>query len=143
MTASRITADEFREVLRAGMPSSAARPFEVITLERGLVVLRFVTGPDDVRPGETVAGTVLFALADLTMYAAALSTVGNVPLAVTTDATIHFLRRPRAGALVVRAAVLKEGKRLVVGDVHVAHEGEEDAPVAHAVMSYSVPPGAG
>jgi hypothetical protein len=50
-------------------------------------------------------------------------------------------RRPQAGALVARARIIKEGKRLIVGDVSVAHEGREDAPVAHAVMTYSVPPG--
>ncbi len=49
------------------------------------------------------------------MYAAVMSAVGRVPLAVTTDATVHFLRKPRAGALVTRAKLLKVGKRLVVG----------------------------
>jgi uncharacterized protein (TIGR00369 family) len=140
MTTSQITPAVFEQVLRQGMPSAAAMPFELVTLERGLAVLRLPTGKDDLRPGDTVAGPVLFSLADLAMYAAVLACVGPVPLAVTTDATIHFLRRPRAGVLVARARVLKEGRRLVVGDVTVAQEGEEDAPVAHAVMTYSVPP---
>ena len=76
------------------------------------------------------------------MYAAVMSAVGKVPLAVTTDATVHFLRRPRAGGLVARARLMKEGARLVVGEIVIAHEGEVDAPVAHFVMTYSVPPGA-
>jgi uncharacterized protein (TIGR00369 family) len=85
---------------------------------------------------------VLFTLADLAIYAALMTTVGVVALAVTTDATIHFLRRPRAGALVASAQVLKQGKRLVVGEVAVVQEGDDEGqPVAHAVMSYSVPPG--
>jgi uncharacterized protein (TIGR00369 family) len=137
--ASRITADEFLEVLRVGMPSARARPLVVARLERGLAVVEMTTGADDLRPGGTVAGPVLFWFADLAMYAAVLSAIGNVPLAVTTDATIHFLRRPRAGTLIARATVIKEGKRLVVGEARIAHAGEEDAPVAHAVMTYSVP----
>jgi len=140
MTRSLITADEFRQVLREGMPSGTAVPFDIVTLERGLAVLRLTTGPESLRPGGTVAGPVLFWFADLAMYAAVMTAVGKVPLAVTTDATIHFLRRPRPGALLARASVIKEGKRLVVGDVRVAPEGEDDAPVAHAVMTYSVPP---
>lgn len=40
------------------------------------------------------------------------------------------------------ARLLKAGKRLVVGDVVIAPDGEGDAPVAHVVMTYSVPPGA-
>jgi uncharacterized protein (TIGR00369 family) len=140
MTTSRITEESFRQVLREGMPSGAAMPFEVVELERGRAVLRLRTGAEDLRPGGTVAGPVLFALSDLAIYAAVFTATGAVPLAVTTDATIHFLRRPRAGVLVARARLLKEGKRLIVGEVTVGHEGE-DAPVSHAVMTYSVPPG--
>jgi uncharacterized protein (TIGR00369 family) len=136
---SQISAEEYRQVLREGMPSAAAMPLEVVRLERGLAVLRLTTGPSELRPGGTVAGPVLFWLADLAMYAAVMSAIGKVPLAVTTDATIHFLRPSRAGVLLARACVLKEGKRLVVGDVRVAREGEDDAPVAHVVMTYSRP----
>ena len=135
---SRITEEAFRQVLREGMPG--AMSFEVTTLERGHVVLRRRTSAEDLRPGETVAGPVLFALADLAVYAAVMTSLGPMPLAVTTDATIHFLRRPRAGVLVARARLLKEGRRLVVGEVTVENEGETDGPVAHAVMTYSVPP---
>jgi uncharacterized protein (TIGR00369 family) len=142
MTIARITEAAFLRVLREGMPSAAELPIDLLTLERGRCVVRMRTGPADVRPGGTVAGPVLFQLADLAMYAAVLSAVGEVPLAVTTDATIHFLRRPRATALIARGRLLKEGKRLVVGEVEIEHEGEEGAPVAHAVMTYSVPSGA-
>jgi uncharacterized protein (TIGR00369 family) len=139
MPTSLITAEEFREVLRQGMPSVAEQPLDIVTLERGLAVLRLPTGLRESRPGGTLAGPVLFWLADLAMYAAVMSAIGKVTLAVTTDATIHFLRRPRPGVLVARASVLKEGKRLVIGEALVAHEGEEDAPVAHVVMTYARP----
>lgn len=140
MPPSAITADAFHGILRAGMPSGAAMPFDLVTLERGHAVLRLRTDEEHLRPGGTVAGPVLFGLADLAMYAAVLSIVGNVPMAVTTDATVHFLRRPKAGNLVARARVLKEGQRLMVGDIHIAQEGAEDEPVAHVVMTYAVPP---
>ncbi len=140
MAPSRITAEEFMQVLQVGMPTAASTPFDIVTLERGRAVLRFTTRPRDLRPGDTVAGPVMFWFADLAMYAAVMSAIGKVPLAVTTDATIHFLRRPRAGALIARASLLKEGKRLVVGEVSIAHEGEDESPVAHLVMTYSVPP---
>jgi uncharacterized protein (TIGR00369 family) len=115
-------------------------PFEVTTFERGHVVLRLRTGAEDLRPGETVSGPVVFGLADLAVYAAVMSSIGRAPLAVTTDATIHFLRRPRAGILVARARLLKEGRRLVVGEVTIDNDGDDAGPVAHAVMTYSVPP---
>jgi uncharacterized protein (TIGR00369 family) len=142
-TSSQITADEFRQVLREGMPAGAKAPFEIVSLEHGLAVLRLATGPADLRPGGTVAGPVMFWFADLAMYAAVMSVIGRVPLAVTTDATVHFMRGARAGALVARARVLKGGKRLVVGEVLIAHQEDDDAPVAHVVMTYSVPPRTG
>lgn len=141
--ASQISAEEFKQLLREGMPASAAMPLDVVALERGLAVLRLTTGPSELRPGGTVAGPVLFWLADLAMYAAVMSAIGKVPLAVTTDATIHFLRPSRAGVIMARACVLKEGKRLIVGEVRVANEGEDEAPLAHVVMTYSRPPPAG
>jgi uncharacterized protein (TIGR00369 family) len=137
---SRVTAEEFTRVVHEGLPSGAAMGFEVVSIERGLVVIRMETSARDLRPGDTVAGPVLFGLADVAMYAVVMSAVGPVPLAVTTDATIHFLRRPRAGVLIARARLLKEGRRLVVGEVHIASEDEPNQPVVHAVMTYSVPP---
>jgi uncharacterized protein (TIGR00369 family) len=139
MSTALITADTFVRILREGMPSGAEMRIDVLTLERGRSVLRMRTGVADVRPGGTVAGPVLFGLADLAVYAAVLSAIGEVPLAVTTDATIHFLRRPRPTTLIARARLLKEGQGLVVGEVEVEHEDEQGAPVAHAVMTYSVP----
>ena len=137
---SRITAEEFLRTIREGLPSADAMQCEVVTLEHGLAVVRMPAREADLRPGETVAGPVLFALADVAMFAAVMSAVGLVPLVVTTDATIHFLRRPRAGALIARARLLKEGRRLVIGEVEIVREDEPNKPVAHAVMTYSVPP---
>lgn len=140
MTTSRITAEAFRQILHDGLPAGAAMPFEVVTLEHGHALIRLQTGPADLRPGGTVSGPVLFGFADLAMFAAVQSVIGHEPMAVTTDSTVHFLRRPRPGILLARARILKAGQRLMVGEVAVFPEGEEDAPVAHFVMTYSVPP---
>jgi uncharacterized protein (TIGR00369 family) len=140
MPASLITVEDFMGVLREGMPGAMAMPFDVVTLEQGVAVLRLTARPADLRPGGTVAGPVLFWFADLAMYAAVMSVAGRVPLAVTTDATIHYLRRPRPGPLVARASVIKKGKRLVVGEISLTGEGRDGTPVAHAVMTYSLPP---
>ena len=143
MSESKITAEDFVAILREGMGANVPVRVEVLSIERGSVAVRSITGADDLRPGQTVSGPALFALADLAMYAVVMSAIGPVRLAVTTDATIHFLRRPPAGAYVARARLLKEGAKLMVGDVLIAPEGHEDAPVAHAVMTYSVPPASG
>jgi uncharacterized protein (TIGR00369 family) len=135
---SLVTAEEFREVLREGMPQAIEMGVDFVSMARGHVVLQMQTGDGALRPGGTVSGPTLFALSDLAMYAAVMSAVGRVPLAVTTDATVHFLRKPRAGVLLATAKLLKVGKRLVVGDVTVHGEGDDGA-VMHAVMTYALP----
>jgi uncharacterized protein (TIGR00369 family) len=92
------------------------------------------------RPGGTVSGPVMMALADVTLYVAVLSEIGPVPLAVTTNLNINFLQRPKPGAdLIAEARLLKLGRRLAVGEVTLHSEGME-MPVAHVTSTYSIPP---
>jgi uncharacterized protein (TIGR00369 family) len=94
------------------------------------------------RPGGTVSGPVLMALADTATYAALLAEIGIVPLAVTSNLSIAFLRRPKpARDVVAEAELVKIGRRLAVADVRVYSEGESD-PVAHASVTYAIPDGA-
>ena len=96
----------------------------------------------DRRPGGTVAGPVLMAVADVALYVAVLGEIGIVPLAVTTSLTINFLRRPRAeGRIVGVCKLLKVGRSLAVGEVSVYADGANDV-VAHVVGTYSIPPDA-
>jgi len=81
----------------------------------------------------------MMAVADFTMYVAVLSAVGWVPLAVTTNLNINFLKKPAARDLLAEARLIKLGKRLVVGEVTIRSDGEEDL-VAHVTSTYSVPP---
>ena len=79
------------------------------------------------------------ALADIVMYAVVLSLIGRVELAVTTNLTCNFLRRPRLADLVGHGQILKLGKRLAVGEVLLYSEGDPE-PVAHVTCTYSIPP---
>ena len=90
------------------------------------------------RPGGTVAGTTMMAVADFALYVAILATIGWVPLTVTTNLNINFLKKPAARDLLAEAKLLKLGKRLAVGDISIRSEGEDDL-VAHATATYSIP----
>ncbi|MGC1445436.1 MAG: PaaI family thioesterase [Xanthobacteraceae bacterium] len=92
------------------------------------------------RPGGTVSGPVMMALADFTMYLAVLSAIGWVPLAVTTNLSINFLKRPGARDLLAEAQLFKLGKRLAVGEVALRSDGDDDL-VAHITSTYSIPGG--
>jgi uncharacterized protein (TIGR00369 family) len=93
----------------------------------------------DLRPGGTVSGPTLMAVADVALYVAVLGAIGIVPLAVTTSLTINFLRKPVAGRrIIAECQLLKVGKTLAVGEVSLYSEGSADV-VAHVVGTYAIP----
>ena len=102
--------------------------------------VRHKIGFDELRPGGTVAGPVLMAVADVALYVAILGEIGLVPLTVTTGLTINFLRKPSSDKDIIGVcSLLKLGKSLAVGEVSLYSDGSEE-PVAHAVGTYSIPP---
>ena len=91
------------------------------------------------RPGGTVSGPTLMALADFAMYVVLLSAIGPVGLAVTTNLNINFLRKGLPGHDVLAAAkLLKLGRRLAVGEVNLL-SGTSPDPIAHVTATYSIP----
>lgn len=90
------------------------------------------------RPGGTISGPAMFGLADLSVYAAILASIGWVELAVTSNLNINFLRRPRQRDMIGEATLLKIGRRLVVAEVPLFSEGDADR-VAHATVTYALP----
>ena len=102
--------------------------------------VRLSPGHGELRPGGTVSGPTLFTLADLGVYVAALAMIGPKALTVTTNASIDFMRKPAPGLdLVADVDLLKLGRVLIVGDVHMSSEGQEQV-VARATLTYSIPP---
>ena len=104
------------------------------------MIVRMKIAERHLRPGGTVSGPNMFALADVGLYLAILQRLGPVALAVTTNASIDFMRKPAAGRdLLGHVRILKMGRVLAVGDVLIYSDGEAQ-PVARASMTYSIPP---
>lgn len=105
----------------------------------GWAEMRLEVGEDHLRPGGTVSGPAMMALADVALYAALLSRIGLVPLAVTSNLNINFLRKPVAHAPIrATAKMLKVGRTMGVGEVFVYSEGMDEV-VAHATLTYAIP----
>jgi acyl-coenzyme A thioesterase PaaI-like protein len=131
------TRGEIAQFLESAFPQKG---FVVEAVGNAGATLSYPVGVDDLRPGGTVSGPVLMAVADVALYVAILGEIGIVPLAVTTSLTINFLRKPSPDRRVVGVCkLLKVGKALAVGEVALYSEGS-DVPVAHAVGTYSIPP---
>jgi uncharacterized protein (TIGR00369 family) len=134
----KFTIPELHAYLAEIFPQLAGR-FEVQELRPLFAKVRMTAAEVDLRPGGTVSGPALFALADCSFYMALLAMIGREALAVTTSCAIDFLRRPAPGGLTAEARILKLGRVLAVGDVLILSEGVK-GPVARAGLTYSIPP---
>lgn len=93
----------------------------------------------NLRPGGTVSGPAMFALADLGVYAAILGRIGEAGLqAVTTNMALNFLRRPEPGDIIADVELLAFGKRLIVAEVRLI-AAATGVLVAVATATYAMP----
>ena len=114
--------------------------FAVDLLEPDRLVMRLKVADQHLRPGGTISGPSMFSLADCAVYALVLANIGRQALAVTTNCSIAFMRKPAAGVdLLADTRMLKLGRVLAVADVLLRSEGQ-DTPVARASLTYSIPP---
>ena len=140
MATPALTRKELLERLRLEFPEAghAVGDYDLEELWHGGCRLRQRYDKRVLRPGGTLSGATMMALGDFAMYLAVLSAIGWVPLAVTTNLTINFLRKPPARDLIAQARLLKLGKKLAVGEVVIHADGVEDM-VAHVTSTYSIP----
>jgi uncharacterized protein (TIGR00369 family) len=136
-----LTAEQLTRLLSAEFPQmlNAERGYVIEDVWHGGCRVRRAFHDRSLRPGGTIAGPALMAVGDFTTYVAVLGAIGWVPLAVTTNLNINFLRKPARRDLIAECRLLKLGRRLAVGEVTITSEGE-DEPVAHVTATYSIPP---
>jgi uncharacterized protein (TIGR00369 family) len=132
-------AEELSEFLGREFPQVAG-DFAIEEVGDRRIRVRLVVGERHLRPGGTVSGPSIFALADVAIYLALLAMIGPEALAVTTNCAIDFMRKPAANTdLIAECRLLKLGRVLAVGDVLIFSDGAPE-PVARASLTYSIPP---
>ena len=138
----KMTQEEVSEFLDREFPQihHGGRTFHVEEVGHRTARVRMTYHERHIRPGGTLSGPSMMSLADFSVYVAVLAAIGPVGLAVTTNLNINFLRKPDQKDLIARARLLKLGKRLAVGEVDIYSDGNEEDMVAHATMTYSIPP---
>ena len=114
-----------------------ASRFEFLEIDDGHSLVKLTPKEEDLRPGDTVSGPVMFEIADCAFYAAVLFKDPD-PMSVTVNCSMNFFRRPNVSDLFARAAILKFGQKLVVGEVTI-YSGSLDNSVAQAMMTYARP----
>ena len=134
-----MTAVELDAFLATHFPQINDLHVKVEKVEDHFVQVRLPYHNLHLRPGGTISGPALMTLADTAMYVLVLARIGPVALAVTTSLNINFLRKSAPVDVIAQARLLKLGARLAVGEVTMYSDGD-DQPVAHATVTYSIPP---
>tara|TARA_B100000029_G_C17363553_1_gene883445 strand:- start:169 stop:585 length:417 start_codon:yes stop_codon:yes gene_type:complete len=134
----KISIDEMTKKLEKIFPQIRGR-YRILKLEDSSSEVQLLAAEENLRPGNTISGPTMFELADISFYVAVLALTGYGTLAVTTNVSINFLRKPFLNDLIAVAKIKKSGRQLVVGDVEIFSE-DRSAIFAHAIFTYSVPP---
>lgn len=120
--------------------AQVAADFEIVEVAPPFVTMALMASDKHLRPGATMSGPSMFALADVSAYLCILSVLGPMAMAVTTSCSIDFMRKPSAGRLMCRMELLKLGRTLAITEGRLYSEGSTDKPVARASLTYSIPP---
>jgi uncharacterized protein (TIGR00369 family) len=132
-----LSVEELQQIVVEAFPD-----YDVPTVESvdgDTLILALATSIRHTRPGGTLSGPTMMALADNAAWLVILAHIGPVLLAVTTSLHIDFLRKPDVTDLLARATLIKLGSRLAVVDVDLYSRGSTDL-VAKASVTYSIPP---
>jgi uncharacterized protein (TIGR00369 family) len=136
-----MTAGEVNDLLARVFPELNRQHsfYEALDVFPGGCTVRLNADESHLRPGGTVSGPALFALADVGGYVCVLSHAGPNALSVTTNLNINFVRKAQAGPIDGHCRILKLGRNLMVFEVDMV-AGPDGQTVAHATGTYSIPP---
>lgn len=134
-----LTAEQVEALIRQGVPMAEDIDLRIDRLDSRGALARVPFQPKLVRPGGTLSGPTIMALADAAMYAVVLGRLGKVEMAVTSNLNINFLARPKPVDLLADARILRLSRRQAVCEVSLYSVGEEGELVAHVTGTYALP----
>lgn len=133
-----LTADDLAQFFAEAFPGHQPDPDQFVRIEPGFMRIRQIPDPSQLRPGGIVSGPTQMALADRIAYAVILAHIGLVPMAVTSNLNMSFLRGVRAETFYADAWLIKLGRRLATADVKLWQD-EESVVLAQSTVTYAIP----
>ncbi|MFQ5555045.1 MAG: PaaI family thioesterase [Acidimicrobiia bacterium] len=138
---SAVTLEEVQALFERDLPFCREMNISPEHVDVDLGVTRFRYEERWTRPGGYINGGTLMTLADVAVFVAIFSRTGIIPLAVTNELKMNFLRPAVGRDVLAEARLHKPGKRVAFASVEVYMEGDRDRLVAHATCSYVLPDG--
>lgn len=126
------TAEELYDQIFA--PWVKEQGHEILEVEEGRVVTRLPQDPRQFHWAGVLCGQAVMSAIDTAMVLAMMS-VDPWPQGGTTNQSTRFLRPATGAPMLVEAQVLKAGRTVWYGEVHVRNE-ETGALVAHATCEF-------
>ncbi len=135
-----MTREEVAAFLDSDFPEASyhGKTYEVMEITTRGGKIRLLEHERHIRPGGTMSGPAMMALADVAAYLILMGNIGPVALAVTTNLNINFVRKPEPGDLIAEGEIIKLGRSLAVFDVRI-RSASSDALVAQASVTYAIP----
>lgn len=133
-----LTAQQLTDFFAEAFPGHEQDPEQFVRIEPGFVRMRQLPETAQLRPGGIVSGPTQMALADRIAYAVILAHIGIVPMAVTSNLNMSFLRAVRAETFYADAWLIKLGRRLATVDVKLWQD-EESVVLAQSTVTYAIP----
>lgn len=111
---------------------------DFVEVKAGFLRLRQCAEHSMLRPGGIISGPTQMAVADRAAYAVILAHIGIVPMAVTSNLNMSFLRGVEARDFYADAQLLKLGRRLATVDVRLWQD-DENVILAQSTVTYAIP----
>lgn len=135
-----IDAAEFTRRMHELVPLSGQLGIVAERLEPdGSAEVRLPYAPSFLRPGGSISGPTLMAMADVAMFAGVNGRLGWTPMALTANLNTTFLKPPEPETLTAIATPLRFGRRLAFFQVMIHSASDKAVAVAHATGSYALP----
>ena len=133
-----LSADQLVDFFCEAFPSLPREAHHFEAVEPGFVRLRQSVEDTMLRPGGIVSGPTQMGVVDRAAYAVILAHIGIVPMAVTSNLNISFLRGVEARDFYADASIIKLGRRLATIDVRLWQD-DPDKIAAQSTVTYALP----
>lgn len=136
---SKISVDQVNKFLEKAFEGrdGITRPL-ITVMEDGRAVVRIDINKNHIRPGGYISGPTQMGLADQAAYAAIFTKLGIVPMAVTSNLNINFLRPCKGEYAEADARIIKIGRTLAVMEVNITGSSSKKVS-SQSVVTYSIP----
>ena len=133
-----LTTEELSEFFVEAFPGQDRSFHDFVELRPGFMRLRHSAEAAMLRPGGIVSGPTQMTFADRAAYAVILAHIGIVPMAVTSNLNMSFLRGLEARDFFADAQIIKLGHRLATVDVRIWQDDAADI-AAQSTVTYALP----